>query len=98
MLVLQKNKGDNMSNLYSGTVSFKGYKTLAEVTDLTFTEDSKYLIQIIAIDGACYVREGTEGKGFLLKDSLPFQYIAGEDDLYVGNPLNSQLVINISGE
>lgn len=86
-----------MANLYSGTAEFTGYKTLAELTSLTFEADKKYVIQINAINSNFYVREGTEGDGFNKYDSLPFEWkYDGENDLYIGNKHAKLLVINVA--
>ena len=72
-----------MANLYSGTHSFSGYKTLAELTGLTFEANKTYTIQA---DDYITVREGTIGKGFSLQDTNPFTWTYnGNDDLYIGN-------------
>ena len=72
-----------MANLYSGAIATGGeYKTLAELTELTFTEGTTYTIQIF---NPAWVREGTTGSGFYIFDNKPFQYTAGSDDLYIRN-------------
>ena len=82
-----------MANLYTGSLLFTGYKTVEELTNITFTKGNKYVIQI---QNPCYVREGTEGDGFLVTDSCPFEYIAGDDVLYFGTPLRRQIIVNIA--
>lgn len=82
-----------MANLYSGSIDTNGtYKTLAEVTDLTFTKGTKYVIQI---QNPAYIREGTTGKGFLVLSADPFEYTAGDEDLYIKTE-NRQCVVNIA--
>jgi len=82
-----------MANLFTGALLFTGYKTVAELTNITFTKGNKYIIQI---QNPCYVREGTEGDGFLVTDPNPFEYTAGDDDLYLGTPLRRQIIVNIA--
>lgn len=69
-----------MANLYTGTLNFKGYKTVTELTGVTFEADTTYTIQI---QGGAYIREGQNGEGFLIPDESPFQYTASVDDLYI---------------
>ena len=72
-----------MANLYSGSHSFTGYKTLSELTGLTFESGKTYIIQIQNI---CYLREGTIGDGFLFNNINPFEWkYDGENNLYIGN-------------
>ena len=86
-----------MANLYTGTHTFTGYKTLAELTELTFTADTKYMIQITAINSNYYVREGEEGDGFVNYDSTPFEWTYdGENDLYIGNKYANLILINVA--
>lgn len=82
-----------MANLGTFTVQTNGtYKTLAEVTDLTFTEGNSYQIQILNM---AYLREGTTGGGFLVDNSTPIKYTATSDDLYIKNNYGA-CVVNIS--
>lgn len=82
-----------MANLYSGSIDTNNtYKTLAEVTDLTFTEGTKYVIQI---QNPAYIREGSTGKGFLIDSNNPFEYTAGDDDLYIKTEFR-QCIVNIA--
>lgn len=70
-----------MANLGTFTVQTNGtYKTLAEVTDLTFTEGNSYQIQILNM---AYLREGTVGEGVLINNITPITYTATSDDLYI---------------
>lgn len=82
-----------MSNLYSGALNFSGYKTVTELTGITFTENSKYVIQV---KGECYLREGETGNGFYINNVNPIEYTAGADDLYIYNPISTPLIINIA--
>lgn len=87
-----------MANLYTGTHTFTGYKTLAELTELTFTADTKYMIQITAINSNYYVREGEEGEGFEKYDAEPFEWkYDGENDLYLSCAFSKSLKINVAG-
>ena len=88
-----------MANLYSGSHTFSGYKTLAELTSLTFVADTKYIIQIVtSLPHSFYVREGSTGKGFIgdSYQSIEWTY-DGVNDLYIGNTYAKQLTINVAG-
>ena len=86
-----------MANLYSGSHSFTGYKTLAELTSLTFTANTKYVVQVNAINSNYYVREGTTGNGFVKYDAEPFEWTYdGVNDLYIGNRYANAIVINVA--
>ena len=83
-----------MTNIYSGTIKTDGeYKTLMELTGITFTQGTVYTIQVI---NPAFLREGTTGSGFYIFDNKPFKYIAGSDDLYIKVKYES-CDINISG-
>ena len=83
-----------MANLYSGTHTFSGYKTLAELTGLTFEADKTYTIQI---QNTCYLREGKIGEGFLFDNENPFEWkYDGENDLYIGNIFSKAIIINVA--
>ena len=82
-----------MANLYTGTLDTNNtYKTLTELTGLTFTSGTTYTIQI---QNMAYIREGSTGVGFLINSILPFEYTAGSDDLYIKNTY-TPVVINIA--
>ena len=86
-----------MANLYSDTITLKGYKTLAEVTDLTFTAHTTYTVQAVSPDNPLYIREGETGKGFVKYDSKPFDWkYDGENDLYIGSDYEKAVFINVS--
>jgi hypothetical protein len=83
-----------MANLYTGTHSFTGYKTLTELTGLTFTANTTYSIQVLNM---CQVREGEIGKGYLVDTITPFDWkYDGENDLYIGDIVGKSVTINIS--
>lgn len=87
-----------MANLYSGSSSFSGYKTLAQLTGLTFTANKTYTIQIVPSCPYFYLREGTEGDGFICISTNPFTYTYdGENDLYIKYESGGTVYINISG-
>ena len=83
-----------MANLYTDSLEFDGYKTITELTGVTFTPGTVYTIQI---QNAAYIREGQDGDGFLITDNKPFQYTASNDDLYIKRlaPYGT-IVINIA--
>ena len=82
-----------MANLYSGSIEASStYKTLAELTELTFTPGTTYTIQIL---NPAYIREGSTGNGFYIFNNKPFQYTAGADDLYIRVP-SGAVSINIA--
>lgn len=68
-----------MANLHTEKYKFSGYKTIAELTGLTFTVGEKYSLQV---QGVCYIREGTEGEGFLVTVLDPIDYTVESDELY----------------
>ena len=83
-----------MANLYTGNLDFEGYKTVTELTGITFESGTTYTIQI---NGAAVLREGELGKGFIINTYLPFQYTAGVDNLYIAKQGdNHTLRINIA--
>lgn len=71
-----------MANLWTGDGidTENTYKNLATLSGLTFTADNYYTIQV---DGVAYLREGTTGKGVLVKTLNPIQWKAGTDTMYV---------------
>ena len=70
-----------MANLATITVKTNGeYADLATLASVTFTSGNKYQIQV---QNLAYLREGTNGKGFLITSDKPFTYVAGSDDLYI---------------
>lgn len=80
-----------MANLFTGVIETNGdYVTLAEATDLTFTEGNKYSIQI---QNMAYLREGTVGEGMLVNSLVPITYTATSDDLYIKS---NSCVVNIA--
>ena len=82
-----------MANLWTGNVNTNGvYQKLSELSEITFTTDTKYVIQI---QNLAYVREGTVGEGILINTTDPFEYQAGEEDLYIMTPTFG-CVVNIS--
>ena len=85
-----------MANLYTGNLTLGDtYKTLAELTDVTFTNGTTYTIQVY---NPCYLREGTTGRGFLINDFTPFKYVAGADSLYIGKyGYYEEVTVNIAG-
>ena len=86
-----------MANLYSGSSKFTGYKTLAELTGLTFTADTKYIIQITPISSNYYIREGETGVGFVKYDAEPFEWTYdGVNDLYINCAFSKSLEINVA--
>ena len=75
-----------MANLFSDTIVLEGFKSLEEITGLTFTSGTKYSVQTISTNNPIYVREGTIGKGFLNSDVKPFEWdYDGENMLYLGS-------------
>lgn len=82
-----------MANIYTAKHKFKGYKTLAELTGLTFTVGEKYKLQL---QGVCYMREGTIGEGFLVAVTDPIQYTVEPDELYLACVEGRSFKINIA--
>lgn len=71
-----------MANLGTFTINTNGeFATLASETELTFTADTIYTIQIL--QNAAFLREGSVGDGFKITSPAPIQYKAGSDDLYI---------------
>ena len=86
-----------MANLFTDTITLKGYKTLNEITNLTFSADNTYVVQAVSTDNPLYIREGEQGKGFVKYDSKPFEWkYDGENDLYIGSDYEKTVYINIS--
>lgn len=83
-----------MANLGTFNIDTHGaYDTLTNLTGLTFTSGNRYSLQV---QNTAYVREGTLGEGFLIDNTSPFDWIAGEDDLYI-KALYSSSIVNIAG-
>ena len=86
-----------MANLFSDTFEFTGYKSVSELTELTFEADKKYTVQAIVPNNAVYIREGETGTGFIKYDTLPFTWECdGVNDLYIGNKNGNCVIINVS--
>lgn len=86
-----------MANVKTLTVDTQGeYENLATLASITFTADTTYVIQ--PLTGECFLREGTDGDGFIIQPKEKVQYTAGVDDLYIKTlPLYSGRVrINIA--
>lgn len=82
-----------MSNLYTGTIQTNGeYVNLAELTGITFTEGTTYAIQL---QNMAWLREGTDGKGFLFNRDKGYSWTCKGDDLYIRTESQS-VVINIA--
>lgn len=72
-----------MANLATLEVKTAGdYEDLATLASVTFTADTSYTIQIQSQKPA-YLREGSDGDGFLITSANPFTYTAGADTLYI---------------
>lgn len=85
-----------MANLYSGKHTYSGYKALTELTELTFSANTKYQIQI-AINDTIKVVEGETGDGYILHSDNPFTWeYDGENELYIENPHGKLMYINVS--
>jgi len=70
-----------MANLATIEVKTEGeYADLSELADVTFTSGNSYQIQV---QNLAYLREGTEGDGFLITSDKPFTYVASGADLYI---------------
>ena len=82
-----------MANLHTGKYNFSGYKTIAELTGLTFTVGEKYKLQV---QGVCYMREGTEGEGFLVSVLDPIDYTVEPDELYLGCVGTRSFTLNVA--
>ena len=93
-----------MANLKTVKPKFTGYKTLAELTGLTFTANTTYTVQVFALNNPVYIREGASDTdaGFKLFDKTPFTWkYDGVNDLYIGSDFddvaNYELYINVAG-
>lgn len=81
-----------MANLWTGEVVAKDYKSISAISGVTFTNGEKYMLQV---DGIAYLREGTLGKGFIVKNSdVLIEYTASSDVLYIKT---DGCVLNIAG-
>jgi len=88
-----------MANLYSGNHTFSGYKSLAELTELTFVDGNTYNIQVV-VNEPYFVREGEEGDGFQNFDPefKPFTWkFENNDDLYIGLTNARPIYLNVAG-
>ena len=86
-----------MVNIYSGEHEFKGYKSLSELSGLTFTANTKYVVQAVSQDSLLYIREGSEGKGDIDFCKNPFDWTYdGENDLYIGSDCSANVYVNVS--
>lgn len=82
-----------MSNLYTGEINTQGeYVNLAQIAGITFTQDTTYAFQI---QNAAWLREGTEGKGFLFNKDKGYNWTCKGDDLYIRTTL-SPAIVNIA--
>jgi hypothetical protein len=83
-----------MPNLYTGNLDVTEFKTITELTGITFTPNTEYSIEI---KGDCVVREGTVGLGNLIEGKERILFKAGDSDLYLGpNGVNHTVRINIA--
>lgn len=78
-----------MANLATTTITNQTYETLSSLTGVTFVADTVYAIQFLS---PVYVREGDTGDGFFIETSMPFQYTARAENLYVKCALDSSIV------
>ena len=69
-----------MANLWTGEINASDYTTVASISGQTFSSGTKYQLQL---DGIGYIREGQDGKGFIIKEPLFIDYTAGDEDLYI---------------
>ena len=82
-----------MSNLYTGKINTNGeYQNLATLTDITFTQDTVYAIQI---QNMAWLREGLTGKGFVFDLNKGFNWTCKGDDLYIKTE-NQPVIVNIA--
>ena len=82
-----------MGNIFTGRIIALDYTELFNEADLTPTEGNKYTIQITG--GIAYVREGDEGRGFLINDEDIFTFTQETDDLFIKTNPNG-VVVNIA--
>lgn len=86
-----------MANLYSGEKEFSGYKTLTELTGLTFESNKTYMVQVVPSYPYFYVREGSIGKGFICDEIKPFPWkYDGENMLYIYYEYGKTIYLNVS--
>lgn len=83
-----------MANIWSGPISNQDYEKLETLAGTTFESGTTYVIQS---DNDIIVREGTDGRGFLIDNGMPFQYTCGTEDLYIKCATPSKAFINIAG-
>ena len=84
-----------MSNLITIEVNTRGlYKTLAELTGLTFTADTEYVLQ--GAGAEFFLREGTEGNGFKIANKEKVQWKQGNDNIYIKTMAYDKISINIA--
>lgn len=93
-----------MSNLATVTLQpNEEYQDLAELADITFTEGTKYTLQVEGDVMLCEKDTKPTSGGFHIMSSEPFEYEAGSDTLWVKNlkqktlyPSDVDAIINIA--
>ncbi len=82
-----------MANLYTGNINTNGkYVNLSTLTGVTFTEGTTYAIQI---QNTAWLREGTDGQGFIFNKDKGYSWTCKGDDLYIRTTL-ADAIINIA--
>lgn len=82
-----------MANIFTGRIIATDYTELFNEAELTPTVGNKYTIQITG--GIAYVREGDEGRGFLINDEDIITFTQETDDLFIKTNPNG-VVVNIA--
>lgn len=82
-----------MANIFTGRIIALDYTELFDEAEFNPTEGNKYTIQITG--GIAYVREGEEGRGFLINDEDIFTFTQEDTDLFIKTNPNG-VVVNIA--
>lgn len=82
-----------MANIFTGKIAETDYENLATATGLTFTTDTKYLVEVRG--GMLIAREGTVGKGFIIEDGQRFDFTYKGTPIYIKTNSDG-VVLNIA--
>lgn len=83
-----------MANLKSGTIVSRDEVNLATALDITLTDGNEYTLQVL--DGACFIREGTDnGKGFFCNQYDRVHFTPEGEDFYI-KPIPASVTVNIA--
>lgn len=82
-----------MANLKTDTIISKEEVNLATALGITLTDGNEYTMQIL--DGACFIKEGTNGKGFFC-NQYDRVYFTPNGVPYFIQPIPASVKVNIA--